>query len=1073
MAEALKPYARPLVDRVRRRRSLHLPLLSVVMPVDRGIDVVTLERSTHSVLEQTLQALELLLVVDRADAEARALCAAVTSQDRRVRVIETDRGGDPERPGACAAARNAGVQAARAPFVSFCDADDTLPPTAYARMVASLRTSGSDLVIGGVTLQEKGRHVAPRWLRLSNPERALGQTLESRSGAAANHLAGARMVRRAFWTAHGLGFDETTDYGDPVTMTAALRAATSFDVVPATVYHWHRRTDERSLVQRADRDGSRAAERVRQVCSAADLLRDRPEALAALHRSALSSVVAELVRAAMAGDASYWRLLGEQVRRLEAGIDPAAWDQIGFEDRVLAWLCAEDLRDAAAEFLMYAFDNQQGYPFEVVGGRAYVTLPVIDDLARSTRALTRVAESDHVVRARLAAVRWRTPSVLEIAGLVLVEYWTARNDHVTRLVLRDVATHEETVVATSPFDVVECQTWAARAHEDHADAGFRALVDVDALGGPGAAGRRPRRWEVLVEHEAGGRTWRTPFLGRDPGSSAGLLEPGGEDGATTPRWRPHQGLQLVRAGGRSDGRTRPVAATPSVASLTVVATELRLELGHVPARGLEVALAGPRSHTAWVPVVPLDSGTGQASVTLPLHQDDWGLGDGALPADSYDLVWRAADGSHGQLAASRSLWRQFPLRLTGDDVDVLPSTLEDGALSLRVWPREWATSRAAYDRRRLREVVYPQAREAPLSDTVLFETFAGKAGGDNPGALCAELLGRTGEDLDLVFSVIDRSVVVPEGARSVVRFSREYFELLGRARYLMVNASLPYFFRKREGQVYFQTWHGTPLKQIAHDRPHLDFFNWHHRRQLLLARDGWDYLLSQSAFCTTSLSTAFRYSGPVMEVGYPRNDVLVAPGADAVRRATRRRLGLSETARVVLYAPTWRDNQRLGMVFDKVLYLEPEKLVEQLGDCVVLVRGHYNSINAAEQVDQDRRVIDVTRYPDISHLYLASDALVTDYSSVFFDYALVDRPMVFLAPDLVAYRDENRGFYLDYHETVPGPVCETTEEVAAALLAPDAYVEVRRAFRERFAPLDDGAAAARVVDAVLEAHPYR
>ena len=164
----------------------------------------------------------------------------------------------------------------------------------------------------------------------------------------------------------------------------------------------------------------------------------------------------------------------------------------------------------------------------------------------------------------------------------------------------------------------------------------------------------------------------------------------------------------------------------------------------------------------------------------------------------------------------------------------------------------------------------------------------------------------------------------------MIRFSREYFELLGRARYLIVNASLPYFFRKREGQLYYQTWHGTPLKRIAHDRPHLDFFNWHHRRQLLIARDGWDFLLSQSRFCTEFLSSAFRYSGPVMEVGYPRNDILVSEDGEGIRRRVRAHFGIPEDARVVLYAPTWRDNARIGRVFSKVLYLDPLELVSSI-----------------------------------------------------------------------------------------------------------------------------------------------
>ena len=433
---------------------------------------------------------------------------------------------------------------------------------------------------------------------------------------------------------------------------------------------------------------------------------------------------------------------------------------------------------------------------------------------------------------------------------------------------------------------------------------------------------------------------------------------------------------------------------------------------------------------------------------------------------------RSADGRAFEVAPARSLWRSLPRLVEDSGLQFLPHVTFEATLMIRVVPSEWRTSRPPYLRRRLRDEAYPLARTQPLLDVVLFETFAGKAAGDNPGALCKELLTRD-EDLELVVSVLDYSVEVPHGARPVIRFSPEYFELLGRARYLVVNASLPYFFRKREGQLYFQTWHGSPLKRIAHDRPHLDFFNWHHRRQLLIARDGWDYLLSQSEFCSRSLGSAFRYDGPVMELGYPRNDLMLADDADDVRRRTRAALGIGEHQRVVLYAPTWRDNLRVGRVFDKVLYLDPHEVVERLDDAVVLVRGHYNSVRAAEDVDPDNRVIDVTRYPDIADLYVAADALVTDYSSVFFDFVLTDKPMVFLAPDLVEYRDDNRGFYLDYHETVPGPVCLTTAEVVETLRGPDAYAERRRAFRAEFAPHDDGKAAARVVDAILSVHPYR
>jgi CDP-glycerol glycerophosphotransferase len=450
---------------------------------------------------------------------------------------------------------------------------------------------------------------------------------------------------------------------------------------------------------------------------------------------------------------------------------------------------------------------------------------------------------------------------------------------------------------------------------------------------------------------------------------------------------------------------------------------------------------------------------------LPLQLDEWGTGTTWLPDDRY-AVHAQVGGREEPVHVTPELWRGLPAVVTVGAVTVEPQVAAEGALELLVVPVDRRASAGPRGRQRLRDHTYQEARSRPLRDLVLFETFAGRAGGDNPGALCQELSSRV-TGMDLVCSVVDLSIPLPEGARPVIRFSAEYVEALARARWLIVNAALPYWFRKRPDQLCVQTWHGSPLKRIAHDRPHQDFFNWHHRHQLLTAREGWDQLLSQSPFCTRSLRSAFRYDGPVLESGYPRNDLLLSPSAETVRQRTRRSLGVADDERVVLYAPTWRDNVRVGRVFQKVLYLDPHRVVDELPGTVVLLRGHYNSLRAAEQDDPDRRVVDVTRYPDIADLYLAADALVTDYSSVFFDFVLTDKPMVFLAPDLVEYRDENRGFYLDYHEVVPGPVCLTTDEVVADLAAGDGWAERRAAFRREFAPFDDGGASARVIDALL------
>ena len=1031
-------------------------MVSVVVPFHEV--AVRLPQCLDSLAAQTYPNVEVVLVDDGASQVSVDVAQAFVRRHANARLVRQRRAG-------VGAARNAGVAAARGAYLAFCDSDDTVLSDTYARLVGALEASGSDIAIGSVTMQTQGRHVSPPWARRSNPNRLLGTTLVKSPYVMANTFIGARAFRRTFWDRAGLRFDTAGDHSDIVTVVRSLVEADRIDVLPAVVYRWWWREDGLSLWQQGLLDGDRAADRIRRIREAAELL--STSALSEVRREFVTDVlqitVPGLVRAAVVRTDGYWESLRAALSRLLEPLTDEDLLEVPFEDRMTVWLCAHDHRTAAEDFLEYAFDNQNGYPYRWVDGHPEVTLDILDRLPEIPEGITRVADVELHVRSRLTGLRWLSPTVLEVRGAVFVEYLDDRQGQAEiTLVLRNRRTGLEQRLATQPAPDVDVNQWSQRAQEDHTSAGFRAEVDITHL----AEGVLSREvLEVQVELVQAGGRWRSGFLIRQAGGSAGLLEPSGAGGLRVkPVWRSFEGLKLhVRRGLATPFVAPGPEHEPRVESVTLRGETLVLS-GQLEV-GSEVRLRGPRGRSDWVAVEPRGD---RAEAVLDLGRDEWGAGRTPLPMDRYALEVRdPASGEVGPVRPARDLWRSLPRPQTDGPLQVSPSVTEHGRLDMALAPQEWRSSRPPYMRRRLRDEAYPAAREKPLLDVALFETFAGKAGGDNPGALCKEMV-RRGLETDLVYSVLDRSVEVPAGVRSVVRFSSEYFELLGRARYLIVNASLPYFFRKRPGQLYFQTWHGSPLKRIAHDRPHLDFFNWHHRRQLLIARDGWDYLLSQSDFCTGALRSAFRYDGEVLELGYPRNDVMSSPEAPEVRARVRKALGLADDAHVILYAPTWRDNQRQGRVFNKVLYLEPETIIERLDNAVVLVRGHYNSVRAAEGNDPEGRVIDVTRYPDIADLYLAADALVTDYSSVFFDFVLTDKPMVFLAPDLTEYRDNNRGFYLDYHSTVPGPVCETTAEVVACLAGEDRHREARAAFRQRFASHDDGAASERVVDAILE-----
>jgi CDP-glycerol glycerophosphotransferase (TagB/SpsB family) len=300
---------------------------------------------------------------------------------------------------------------------------------------------------------------------------------------------------------------------------------------------------------------------------------------------------------------------------------------------------------------------------------------------------------------------------------------------------------------------------------------------------------------------------------------------------------------------------------------------------------------------------------------------------------------------------------------------------------------------------------------------------------------------------------------VPEGAIPVIRGTREWWEARATSRYVVANDWLRRQFRPQPFQVVLQTWHGSMLKRIGLDRPNVAPAK---QQVILRERSKWDLLLSQNRHSTEILASAYAWDRPIMEEGYPRDDPLSTESGEEVRS----RLGIPPGKTVVLYAPTWREN-----LTSMVTFLDLESLTRDLGeDYVLLLRGHSRTVAYGANVTLPG-VIDVTTHPDITELFLASDVLITDYSSVMFDFSVTRRPMIFFVPDMDDYRDSTRGVYFDLSEVAPGPVLYTQDEVSAALRDLDGqqekYAELYEAWVQRFNHHDDGHAAERIVQQLL------
>jgi CDP-glycerol glycerophosphotransferase len=457
---------------------------------------------------------------------------------------------------------------------------------------------------------------------------------------------------------------------------------------------------------------------------------------------------------------------------------------------------------------------------------------------------------------------------------------------------------------------------------------------------------------------------------------------------------------------------------------------------------------------------------------VPLRDGEWNLyvrpagthrgGAEALAELKYDHA--RLDDVTGQREAAGRKW--YRLLVTGHDTPMITAE-----------PRLRRVEQGNFGARALRRGFYPALlRSAPLRDQVLFISWKGKQCGDNPLGI-AEELRRRGDDREHLWAVTDWSVPVPEGGTAVLRGTQEYYEALARSKYLISNDDMQAPFRKRDGQFYLQTWHGTPLKKIGFDIANPQFISgtayFDHLAQDIAQ---WDLLLSPNPFSTPVMRGAFRYDGEIGEYGYPRNDLLCRSDAAEVAARVRDRLGLPPGKRVVLYAPTWRDNQVYanGRRYRFDMRLDLERAWSELGeDHVFLIRGHHHMADDVPAGMRPGFAVNVSAYPDITELYLVSDVLVTDYSSTMFDYAVTGRPMLFFTYDLADYRDNLRGFYFDFEAEAPGPLLATSAEVIAAVRDVDAvaasYREAYERFAARFASLDDGKAGARVCDRVFPA----
>lgn len=356
-------------------------------------------------------------------------------------------------------------------------------------------------------------------------------------------------------------------------------------------------------------------------------------------------------------------------------------------------------------------------------------------------------------------------------------------------------------------------------------------------------------------------------------------------------------------------------------------------------------------------------------------------------------------------------------------------------------------------------------------NVILFETFMAKNYSDSPKYIY-EYIAQNHPEYECVWAIND-GAKIPYGAKTVKRFSFQYAYYLAVSKYLVFNVRPPLWYRKREEQVFLETWHGTPLKRLVFDQEEVTSASPKYKQQFYRQRKDWDFLVSANPFSTKTFRSCFLYEGEMLEYGYPRNDILYWPNKDEIAQQLKEKLDIPKDKKTILYAPTWRDDQHYGSGQYKFeLALDLKLMKERLqDDYVVLLRTHHYISDHIDVSGLGDFVINLSSYDDISEIYLISDICITDYSSVFFDYANLKRPILFYTYDFDKYKNQLRGFYIDMNTEVPGPLLYTSEQVVQAIEDIDEiteeYKERYDQFYDRFCCYDDGHASEHVAEAML------
>ena len=371
---------------------------------------------------------------------------------------------------------------------------------------------------------------------------------------------------------------------------------------------------------------------------------------------------------------------------------------------------------------------------------------------------------------------------------------------------------------------------------------------------------------------------------------------------------------------------------------------------------------------------------------------------------------------------------------------------------------------------------------SPKDNIILFESSNGRNYSGNPRYVYEEILNEgLQEEFRCVWVFMNPEEQEIPG--NGIKVKKSYFKFLYyaiRSGTWIFDSRHLYYLKKNKKTKYIQTWHGTTLKKLGLDMDYMDMSGSQNIKryhdEFKKNSSKWEYLISQNSYSSEIFKRAFAFNGKMLEIGYPRNDILINNNNKDYIDQIKSKFNIPKEKKVILYAPTWRDNEYYeGGKYKFATKMDFDKMKEALSDdFVLIVKYHYLVKDNIDWKKYDDFIIECDAKWDIQELYLASDIMITDYSSVMFDYAILRRPMLFFTYDLDFYKNSLRDFYFDMLEEVPGPLVENTGDLVEEIKNLNIeeyeakYGEKYNNFQRKYNEFDKGTASKTVIEMIRD-----